>query len=222
MTSDSTRSNLEQIGVGALDPDIALRSLESLLGAQRVQVTVAEVDWRVFSQIYSAKARRHLLDELAPVLVNAPEAEEEDLAGEEPLIAKLSLCPAENRRDVMAAHVQQAVAIALGVDPPSRVGFDRGFFDLGMDSLMAVDLRRRLEASVGRPLPPTLAFDYPSVEVLADWLLELLFPAERVAPSDAGKLRPTGGTDLLADLESLSDEEVDALFAQKVAGQDRS
>src|SRR5690606_41842158 len=48
---------------------------------------------------------------------------------------------------------------------------DAGFFDLGMDSLMAVELRRRLEAGVGKDIPVTLVMDYPRIEDVADYLL---------------------------------------------------
>ena len=48
---------------------------------------------------------------------------------------------------------------------------DAGFFDLGMDSLMAVELRRRVEHAVGKELPATLAMDYPRLVDVADYLL---------------------------------------------------
>ena len=58
--------------------------------------------------------------------------------------------------------------------PPSGVPDDpeMGFVDLGLDSLMAVELRQRLEARTGVSIPSTLAFDYPSIDEAADWLLE--------------------------------------------------
>ncbi len=56
-----------------------------------------------------------------------------------------------------------------------------------MDSLMAVELRRRLEAGLGKPLSAGLAFDYPTIDRLARYLLADLFgvaPVHRPADED--------------------------------------
>ena len=53
----------------------------------------------------------------------------------------------------------------------SEIREDAGFFDLGMDSLMAVELRRRIEMGVGKEIPATLAMDYPRLSDVVDYLL---------------------------------------------------
>ena len=67
---------------------------------------------------------------------------------------------------------------------------EAGFFDLGMDSLMAVELRRRLEQAVGKELPATLAMDYPRLVDVADYLLgdvlSIGAPAHRHRAGPAG------------------------------------
>ena len=61
---------------------------------------------------------------------------------------------------------------------------DAGFFDLGMDSLMAVELHRRLEQGFGRQLPATLAMDHPRLSDAAEYLLgDVLGLAHRRRPS---------------------------------------
>ena len=42
--------------------------------------------------------------------------------------------------------------------------------NIGMDSLMAIELKSRLERAVAAPLPSALAFNYPSVNALVDFL----------------------------------------------------
>src|SRR5690606_30598995 len=71
---------------------------------------------------------------------------------------------------------------------------DAGFFDLGMDSLMAVELRRRIEQGVGREIPATLAMDHPRLSDVADYLLgEVLGLAEQ-APAKAGSQPASAAT----------------------------
>ncbi|MFD0569523.1 acyl carrier protein [Kitasatospora gansuensis] len=55
---------------------------------------------------------------------------------------------------------------------------ERGFLDIGFDSLSALELRNRMVTAAGRNLTPMLVFDYPSASALAAYLRELLFETE--------------------------------------------
>lgn len=60
-----------------------------------------------------------------------------------------------------------AVATVLGRDRGDAIDPDKGFLELGLDSLTAVEFRNRLDRITGRRLPATLIFDYPSATALA-------------------------------------------------------
>ena len=97
-------------------------------------------------------------------------------------------------RNSSTNYLRDAVAEVTRVDV-AEIREDAGFFDLGMDSLMAVELRRRIEQAVGKELPATLAMDYPRLSDVVDYLLgDVLGLSERSAmprPSWPGS-DPTG------------------------------
>ncbi|MCP4496865.1 MAG: hypothetical protein GY825_08805, partial [Phycisphaeraceae bacterium] len=102
--------------------------------------------------------------------------------------AELAATPADARRSELITRLQPVVGRVLGFSPDKRVDVRQGFFDAGMDSLMAMDLRNRLQGALDRSLSATLAFDHPNVGALADHVLELLDLAE--APKAAAVVAP--------------------------------
>jgi acyl transferase domain-containing protein/acyl carrier protein len=94
------------------------------------------------------------------------------------------------RLELLIEHVRAEVAAVLGLDPAEAPDAGQGFFDIGMDSLMTVELRNRLERAVGCRLPTTLAFDYPSIRELARYLLDDVLGLETGGHVAASEERP--------------------------------
>jgi acyl carrier protein len=106
--------------------------------------------------------------------------------------------------------VREEVAAVLRL-PLADVDAERGLFDMGLDSLMALDLRSRLEAGVGRSLPSTLAFNYPTAVALAAFLdIDEAPPVAPAPPTPVVASAPT------ADTDDLSEDELAALLARRL------
>jgi acyl carrier protein len=78
------------------------------------------------------------------------------------------------RLKALVELVREDIAAVLALPGASSVRADVPLKELGLDSLMAVELRNRLSARVGTKLPTTLAFDYPTPTAMAQLLLEKL------------------------------------------------
>ena len=85
-----------------------------------------------------------------------------------------ALASDEERQKALIELVQEDIAAVLALPGASSVRADMPLKELGLDSLMAVELRNRLSARVGTKLPTTLAFDYPTPAAMAQLLLEKL------------------------------------------------
>ncbi|HEY7509712.1 MAG TPA: beta-ketoacyl reductase, partial [Vicinamibacteria bacterium] len=161
----------------------ALRALGQVAGGESAQVTVADVDWPALKAVYETKRRRPFLAEVggAPAVRRAAPAG----APRADLAARLLAARADDRWDVLAEHVRGEVARVLRWPDARTIELQRGLFDLGLDSLMSVELKTRLEASLDRALPSTLTFNYPSVAALTDYLAREVLALAVEAPAAA-------------------------------------
>jgi acyl transferase domain-containing protein/D-arabinose 1-dehydrogenase-like Zn-dependent alcohol dehydrogenase/acyl carrier protein len=172
MADPDARAQLERRGVQTLSPSDALAGMADVIvaaGSGSPQAVVAKMDWAKFLPIFLQAGRRPLLDEVARE-VPAAAAGTPTASGTTALVDRLTAAPVQQRRKLVLEFLRNAVAEVTRVDV-SEIREEAGFFDLGMDSLMAVELRRRLEQSVGKELPATLAMDYPRLTDVADYLL---------------------------------------------------
>src|SRR5262249_27656536 len=114
-------------------------------------------------------------------LVQAPAVRRPAPKGQGAWAARVAALTPERRADEVRAMLQAEIARVMSLGTPSAVPVDRPLSELGLDSLMAVELRNALGHRVGKALPATLAFDSPPVAALTRWLLAEVV-AEPVAP----------------------------------------
>jgi acyl carrier protein len=91
----------------------------------------------------------------------------------------LDVAPSSRRHDILVGHLKSRVQQVLRLEGPNLVQEDRGLFEMGMDSLMALELKSLLEKDTSLPLPSTLTFNYPTISDLAGYLFGLLSGGSR-------------------------------------------
>jgi acyl carrier protein len=124
--------------------------------------------------------------------------------------AEIAAAPASRRRALVTARVRELALRTLGLASGFPLDPRQGLREVGLDSLMAVELRNALQRLAGRPLPATLLFDFPTVDGLSAHLLEKL-EAATVAASAAP---PATKAPVLPD---VSDDDAESMLRAELA-----
>ncbi|MEV6907554.1 type I polyketide synthase [Amycolatopsis sp. NPDC051071] len=130
-------------------------------------------------EAHAVPIRLDLSGETSPLLrelVRTParKARRESGSSSAGLVASLTGLDVVARRELVLDAVRRQVAAVLGHSDPAAIPANRGFLELGVDSLTALQIRNQLGDLTGLTLPTTLIFDYPTSDVLAEHLLDEL------------------------------------------------
>ncbi|WP_414641856.1 type I polyketide synthase [Actinocrinis sp.] len=157
--SDRHIKALEHEGIRYFSPNRAMRALARAFDGPPAQLVAGECDWDRFT------AAKPVANALYRELVRGGGAGDE---GIDP--ARLLEQSKEERIEAIERFVRAKVASVLHLDDIDDVNPGAEFVQLGLDSLVAVELKNGLEATFRVPLPTSLAFDYPSARVLTAFL----------------------------------------------------
>ena len=135
------------------------------------QMAVLAADWSQTASTRSALLSSDLFRELAPSVRTAagPAAAQAGNATGT-LRDRLRDTAPNRRRAALNDHVRMLTVKVLGLEESAALDIHEPLRQLGLDSLMAVELRNLLATAVGRTLPATITFDHPTVSALADYL----------------------------------------------------
>jgi myxalamid-type polyketide synthase MxaB len=200
---DHARARMAEVGLEPIDLDQGLAMFGRLLRSPLPHAAAMRIDWRRLAATFPPP----------PLWADLARDTETPREGPSAVLQQLRTVAGADRMDMLIGHLRSTVAGVLGWNSPDQVGPRQKLFDLGMDSLTSVELRTRLEGSLGCSLPLTVAFDYPSVEALADFVAQQLgLLDEEPAPPGVESEEVDEDAERLA---AMSDEEVESLLAEK-------
>jgi acyl carrier protein/NADP-dependent 3-hydroxy acid dehydrogenase YdfG len=213
IASSDERELVARAGLIPMPSATALNVLGRLLGRSDLpQIAVASVDWTRLKALYEARRPRPFLSQVGP----APRHRPADEPVRADLTTRLAATPTGERRDVVVDFLRAEVARALSLPSPAGVDIEQGLFEMGMDSLMSLELKSRIENAVGMDLPSTLTFNYPSVRALADFLVANATTAADGPPATIGAVSVVSPMEGAVD-DELSEDDVAALLSDRLA-----
>jgi NAD(P)-dependent dehydrogenase (short-subunit alcohol dehydrogenase family)/acyl carrier protein len=197
----------QQLGRVAFTPEEGLRALERAMQSagrpgqrRQVQVAVLAADWQRLSNRVAGHGSSPLLSELrresaelAPPTASVP--------AERPLREQLATVLPNKRKALLQEHITRLAASVLGLQDSARIDVAQPLQELGLDSLLAVDLRNRLGHAVEGTLPATLLFEYPTVSALTGYLASEVLALQ-------GNGSESGSAEASADGRALPEERI--------------
>lgn len=156
-------SRHESKGFIAVSPEDGMRAFESALLAPHVHITIVDMNWKNF----------------AKSMISLPpwfQAFATQKSTKENLIDQLATAEAGTQALLVKNYVADAVRTVLGLSNLQPLDDAKGFFEMGLDSLMAIELKNRLQAGVGKAavLATTAVFDYSTIGSMSQYLQNVL------------------------------------------------
>jgi acyl carrier protein len=196
------RGRLARSGLELMTTEQATAILDFALQHEGAHLVASRVSWREYLSQFGAVIPPLFADLNQAVDVRAAGGPRPHDGGD--LKREIEAAPVKRRRSILQARVHAEAINVLGLSGSAPLDASRPLNELGLDSLMAIELRNTLSRAIGRTLPATLLFKAPSVAALADALLEEL---EAGAPPTETLRKPVAPP-AAAVLGDLSDDEV--------------
>ncbi len=166
------QQRLQAFGLRLLEPALALERLERAIRQELAgPVAVIDVDWQTLARQAPERQARAL-----EALVRSSARDEESPEAAEPAyLLTLRQIPAAERLSTLIAFIQKQLATVMGIVDSDQIDPGEPLFNLGLDSLMALELMVLLEKNLGIKLTESLVFEYPTIEALSGYFMQELF-----------------------------------------------
>jgi NAD(P)-dependent dehydrogenase (short-subunit alcohol dehydrogenase family)/acyl carrier protein len=217
----------ESHGIQRITPKHVLAALELLIPQNTSQVGVLKLDWRLLLQFYPQLAQLPLVSALTTEFTDG-RVPRETVHAESTLLEKLAPREHAERQQLIEAYLCEKVAGVLRL-APAKIDVQQPLTVLGLDSLMAIELKNRIELELQVHIPIVTFLQGPSIQQFAAQLLNQLAemtpipsassrsPAGESAELSAGSplapMRQDEAEQLLTQAEQLSGDEVRALLS---------
>ncbi|MCK4608298.1 MAG: SDR family NAD(P)-dependent oxidoreductase, partial [Gammaproteobacteria bacterium] len=192
------------MGLGMISPEQGIRALARVLKSSgQQQVVISPIDWKVYEQSCQQEDPwlRNIVMEIETTVEPKPMLSSENSHAS--LTDTLLQADASAYPKIIQKYLEEQLKQILGVPANTIIEKDRNFMELGVDSLMAMEFKNKLQAELGGTFSPSLLFDYPNLDALTAYLSELSSEQAGLSLADAqpGK--------------EVADDNIPASFGQK-------
>lgn len=154
---------IENLGYIPLKPDEGLKALEYALQLDIDHLIIAKLDWKALFETEELQEKPWLEDFIPS---------KDDGLGKPKLLQKLQNTILSERKMVLKDHLRFLILKALGMQSNQILEDDQDFFNFGMDSIMALEVKNNLQKELGKnySFQPTMIFEYSNLGKLTEYL----------------------------------------------------
>ncbi len=208
------------LGIQAISPDEGMQTFNQLVLTALPHATVLPINWIVLARALGGSIPPILSELVKDTRVTQTNQQSKK---DSSWLAEIKKAGIQMQKAIIEEMVQTQVADVLGLKATQIPNPQQPLTDLGLDSLMAVELSNRLRINLGYALSSTLAFEYRSIDALTTYLhLEIIpklldqsssfLDKQPVDADHLIKLAGEDSTQLLGILDQLPNEEIDQLL----------
>ncbi|HEY2517940.1 MAG TPA: SDR family NAD(P)-dependent oxidoreductase [Polyangiaceae bacterium] len=213
---ETERVRLARAGFGMITADEGIRLFERAIDRSEPQLMLARLDVVAMQKVLADEPAEPIFRALVRSSPRRPSKVER------PLRERLRGLPLSERERILTERIRAEAAAALRLSGPAALSLDQPLKQLGLDSLMALEIPNRLKAVTGEPFAATLLYDHPTVRALSAFVLRKMGLADE-APAAPSSLRrseivrepPSGEakrSETSAALDAATDEQLFSLI----------
>ncbi|MBD2776533.1 type I polyketide synthase [Iningainema tapete] len=190
-------------GIQSMSSDTALEYLSQLIQGNSQEVII-DIDWQTFHSSFNINQ---------PFFAEVLTPKEKSPENSAKLLERLKSVTVDERAATLAQGIEQVLREVTGLNTTSVIPHQTSFLELGLNSLMVLEFKNRLENNLACSLPASIIFDYPNITSLSTYIQEHILAQiefEAIAPEDT-----------LNPYDNFSEDELTTLLNQKLAELDK-
>ncbi|MEM9853936.1 MAG: type I polyketide synthase, partial [Pseudomonadota bacterium] len=196
----------ESMGISSIAPKTGFDTLDLLMEDGATQALVLGADWDRMAKNFPTGTPPRIIADLVSEADSGTSGPSEEWRA---LMAELEAVTKAERVPLLERHLQTMATKVLGLAPDQKLDTRTPLNEMGLDSLMAVELVNQISATSGIKLHVTDLFDNPSIEGLSTLLVARAMPDEETAQAPASETTQSDQESLMSAIVEMSDEEVE-------------
>ncbi|MDE5068981.1 MAG: type I polyketide synthase [Trichodesmium sp. St4_bin8_1] len=200
------QGRLQSQGLQGIQTEQGLQALEEVLATDEAQIAIFNIDWpHLLSQF--GQMTPAFLSEIASQHPLQGKANQGPKQRE--LLEQMKVATTDQRQRLMVDYLIGVVAKVLRRGKNDLPDPEEGFFNLGMDSLMALDFGQMIQVDLGITLSSTSTFEYPNIQALAEYLEEIIPKVDEKEAEYETDDTAIDAESLITEISQLSEDKMD-------------
>ncbi|NET12288.1 MAG: SDR family NAD(P)-dependent oxidoreductase, partial [Okeania sp. SIO1H6] len=152
------QNRMQSSGVMAIEAEPGMQALGSLLSGYQSQVGVFPVNWSEFFRQMPGLAKLRYLEAFTTKSVEQNQ--------DNRILEQLNAASDGEQEQLLTSYLQSKIAHIMGMTV-SQIELEKSLTMMGLDSLMAVELRNQIQTELGADIPATRFMEGITIQLLA-------------------------------------------------------